>query len=49
MKVREEDVQKTAFSTHYGCYEFLVMDFGLTNAPRAFMDIMNWVCRSMLD
>src|SRR5436190_24265804 len=34
IKVREEDIPKTAFSTRYGLYEFLVMSFGLTNVPR---------------
>ncbi|KAD4385317.1 hypothetical protein E3N88_25485 [Mikania micrantha] len=49
LKVREEDAPKTAFRTRYGHYEFLVMSFGLTNAPAAFMDLMNRVCRPMLD
>ncbi|KAJ0641390.1 putative nucleotidyltransferase, Ribonuclease H [Helianthus annuus] len=49
LRVREEDVPKTAFRTRYGHYEFLVMSFGLTNAPAAFMDLMNRVCRHMLD
>jgi len=49
LKVQEQDVPKTAFRTRYGHFEFLVMPFGLTNAPAVFMDMMNRVCRSMLD
>ncbi|KAJ9556968.1 hypothetical protein OSB04_011582 [Centaurea solstitialis] len=49
LKVREEDVHKTAFRTRYGYFEFIVMPFRLTNAPTAFMDLMNRVCRPMLD
>ena len=39
LKVRESDIPKTTFQTRYGHYEFLVMSFGLTNAPAAFMDL----------
>jgi hypothetical protein len=49
LKVREEDVHKTAFRTRYGHYEFVVMPFGFTNSPDAFKDLMNRVCRPMLD
>lgn len=43
------DVRKTAFTTSYGHYEFLVMSFGLTNAPYAFMKMMNKIFREFLD
>jgi hypothetical protein len=41
IKIRASDISKTAFSTRYGLYEFLVMSFGLTNAPTYFMYLMN--------
>nr|GEY69197.1 putative reverse transcriptase domain-containing protein [Tanacetum cinerariifolium] len=41
LRVREEDIPKTAFSTRYGHYKFQVMPFGLMNAPTVFMDLMN--------
>ncbi|XP_070003001.1 uncharacterized protein [Nicotiana sylvestris] len=41
LRIRDSDVPKTAFRTIFGHYEFLVMSFGLTNAPTTFMDLMN--------
>jgi hypothetical protein len=49
IKIRASGVPKTAFSTRYGLYEFLVMSFGLTNAPAYFMYLMNSVFMNELD
>jgi hypothetical protein len=49
IRVREEDIQKTAFRTRYGHYEYLVMPFGVTNAPTIFMDYMNKIFHQFLD
>ena len=49
MRVAEQDVHKTAFRTRYGHFEFLVLPFGLTNAPSAFATMMSAVLRPYLD
>jgi hypothetical protein len=49
IKIRASDIPKTAFSTRYGLHEFLVMSFGLTNAPAYFMYLMNSVLMPELD
>jgi hypothetical protein len=49
VRVKEEDIPKIAFRTRYGHYEFLVMSFGLINAPTVFMDTMNRVFHDYLD
>ncbi|KAA3487255.1 DNA/RNA polymerases superfamily protein [Gossypium australe] len=49
LRVKDSDVPKTTFRTRYGHYEFLVMLFGLTNAPTLFMDLMNIIFSPYLD
>jgi hypothetical protein len=49
IKIRASDVPKMAFSTRYGLYEFLVMSFGLMNAPAYFMYLMNSIFMNELD
>ncbi|KAA0047905.1 retrotransposon protein, putative, Ty3-gypsy subclass [Cucumis melo var. makuwa] len=49
LRIKDSDVPKTAFLSKYGHYEFIVMSFGLTNAPTVFMDLMNRVFREFLD
>jgi hypothetical protein len=49
IKIHPEDVPKTTFSTIYGLYKYLVLSFGLTNAPAYFMYLMNSVFMPELD
>ena len=49
IRVHPDDVHKTAFRTRYGHFEFLVLPFGLTNAPATFMHLMHSIFREHLD
>ena len=49
VRIKDEDISKTAFRTRYGHYEFTVVSFGLSNAPTVFMCLMNGVFRDYLE
>jgi hypothetical protein len=49
VRIRNEDISKTTFRTRYNHYEFTVVPFGLSNAPAAFMCLMNGVFKDYLD
>lgn len=49
IRIRTEDIPKTTFSTRYGLYEYMVLSFGLTNAPTHFMYLMNTTIMPELD
>jgi hypothetical protein len=49
VRIKEEDINKTTFRTRYGNYEFVVVPFGLTNAPNIYMFLMNYILINYLD
>jgi hypothetical protein len=49
VRIKDEDISKTAFRTRYGHYEFRVVSFGFSNAPDVFMCLMNGVFKDYLD
>ena len=49
LRVRDTDIPKTVFWMRYGHFKFTVMPFGVTNAPAAFMDLMNRIFQPYLD
>jgi hypothetical protein len=49
VRIKEEDIHKTTFRTKHGHYEYVVVPFGLTNAPVVFMSLMNGIFRNYLD
>ena len=49
IRAKDDDIQKTTFRTRYGHYEYVVMPFGVTNAPGVFMEYMNRIFRPYLD
>ncbi|KAL0561575.1 hypothetical protein IC582_002009 [Cucumis melo] len=49
LRIKDNDIPKTTFHSRHGHYEFIVMSFGLTNAPTVFMDLINRVFKDFLD
>jgi hypothetical protein len=49
VRIKDEDINKTAFRVRYGHYEFTVVPFGLSNTPVVFMFLMNGVLNNYLD